>query len=362
MWVMLIAYALNFPFMKWQVKLPRQEFNIDRASEKQFAVDRRFMDPLYLYVLIDSITWIWAMCVVSGIHPSFMPAELFIDYNTKSWGGWMAFVFVWGYMSGVNGLAGHELIHKRNAFDKYLGMWTYSKMFYSHFMLEHSSGHHRNVATPDDPATALKGENFYMFAVRSVIGGHRETWDRETIRLRSKHDVQEVTFSTQLTENRMVWFAALHIAMNVAILNIFGMRAFYFNLAYAFVGIFFIELINYTEHYGLMRKKDARNIYEPITEQHSWNASSSHLLFRIQRHSDHHMHAYRPYQILRKIDSAPTMPYQYLYSMLLALCPPLWMATMDELLVSKAPRCESGNRFFFFCVIVGFAYSTYSFI
>jgi len=56
------------------------------------------------------------------------------------------------------------------------------------------------------------------------------------------------------------------------------------------------------------------------------------------------------------------MPYQYLYSMLLALCPPLWMATMDELLVSKAPRCESGNRFFFFCVIVGFAYSTYSFI
>jgi len=266
MWVMLIAYALNFPFMKWQVKLPRQEFNIDRASEKQFAVDRRFMDPLYLYVLIDSITWIWAMCVVSGIHPSFMPAELFIDYNTKSWGGWMAFVFVWGYMSGVNGLAGHELIHKRNAFDKYLGMWTYSKMFYSHFMLEHSSGHHRNVATPDDPATALKGENFYMFAVRSVIGGHRETWDRETIRLRSKHDVQEVTFSTQLTENRMVWFAALHIAMNVAILNIFGMRAFYFNLAYAFVGIFFIELINYTEHYGLMRKKDARNIYEPITE------------------------------------------------------------------------------------------------
>lgn len=362
MWVMLIAYGINFPYMKWKAKLPRQEYNFDRASEKQFAVDRRFMDPLYLYVLFDSITWVWAMCVVSGIHPSFMPASLFIDYNTKSWGGWMAFVFVWGYMSGVNGLAGHELIHKRSAFDKYLGMWTYSKMFYSHFMLEHCSGHHRNVATPEDPATALKGENFYAFAVRSVVGGHRDTWDRETIRLRSKHDVQEVPLMTQLTENRMIWFAALHIAMNIAILNIFGMRAFYFNLGYCFVGVFFIEVINYTEHYGLMRKKDARNIYEPITEEHSWNAPSSHLLFRIQRHSDHHMHAYRPYQILRKIDNAPTMPYQYLYTLLLALCPPLWMATMDELLVNKPPRCENGNRLFFICVILSLAYSTYSFI
>jgi alkane 1-monooxygenase len=100
---------------------------------------------------------------------------------------------------------------------------------------------------------------------------------------------------TQLKENRISWFAALHIAMLVTILNVFGWRALCFQLSYATVGVFFIELINYTEHYGLLRKKDARGIYEPINEQHSWNAQSSHLLFRIQRHSDHHMHAYRPY-------------------------------------------------------------------
>jgi len=362
MWVMLISYGLNFPYKQWHNKIAKTEYNFDRVSEKQFATDKRFMGPLYLYVLLDTLTWIWCMCVVSGVHPSFLPSSLFIDYNTQTTGGWMAFVFVWGYMSGVNGLAGHELIHKKNAFDKYLGMWTFSKMFYSHFMLEHSSGHHRNVATPADPATALLGENFYSFAVRSVVGGHRDTWDRETIRLRTKHNVQDVAPMTQLTENRMVWFLALHIAMNVVILNVFGMRAFYFNLGYAFVGVFFIEVINYSEHYGLMRKKDARNIYEPITEAHSWNAPSSTLLFRIQRHSDHHMHAYRPYQILRKIDSAPTMPYQYLYTLLLALCPPLWMATMDELLKSRPARCENGNRLFFFCVVAFFAYSTYSFI
>ena len=127
----------------------------------------------------------------------------------------------------------------------------------------------------------------------------------------------------------MCWFFALHLAIVGAILAVFGVRALYFQMGYTFVGIFFIELINYTEHYGLLRNKDARGIYEPINEQHSWNAASSPLLFRIQRHSDHHMHAYRPYQILRKFDNAPMMPYMYLYSLLLALCPPLWYGTMD---------------------------------
>jgi hypothetical protein len=253
MWVMFIAYGINFPYFKWQAKTPQLEYNFDRQSEKQFAKDLRFMGPLYLYVLMDTMTWIWAMCVLSGVYPSFLPAELFIDHNTQTWGGWMAFVFVWGYMSGVNGLAGHELIHKHNAFDKYLGMSTFTKMLYSHFLLEHSSGHHRNVATPDDSATSRLGEDFYSFAIRSVVGGHLATWERETTRLRVKHDVQDVALLTQLKENRMTWFGALHISMCVTIFKIFGMRALYFHLGYALVGIFFIELINYTEHYGLMR-------------------------------------------------------------------------------------------------------------
>ena len=103
----------------------------------------------------------------------------------------------------------------------------------------------------------------------------------------------------------MVWFTVLHIAMLTSIYKVFGLKAIIFQFGYSAVGIFFIELINYTEHYGLLRKKDTRGIYETINENHSWNAASSHLLFRIQRHSDHHMHAYKPYQILKKIDKAP---------------------------------------------------------
>jgi len=98
------------------------------------------------------------------------------------------------------------------------------------------------------------------------------------------------------------------------------------------MGIILLETINYIEHYGLIRKKDARGIYEPITEMHSWNSCSSPLLFRIQRHSDHHMHAYRPYQILRKMDDAPQLPYDYLYSILLSYNPSCWMKTVDPIL------------------------------
>lgn len=359
---LLFAYIINFPYYKWKNKIPNQETNLDRQTEKIFGKDQRFMGPIYLYVLFDSLTWVWSLCVVSGVYPSCLPAWLFEDKITQSWGGYLAFTFVWGYMAGVNGLAGHELIHKKEAFDKYLGMTTFTKILYSHFLLEHGSGHHRNVATPEDAATARLGENFYSFAVRSAVGGHLNTWERETSRLKIKHDTTRVSLMTQLKENRMSWFAALHICMLALILNVFGLRAVKYQIAYSIVGVFFIELINYTEHYGLLRKKDARGIYEPINEQHSWNAPSSHLLFRIQRHSDHHMHAYRPYQILRKIDNAPTMPYMYMYTLLLAMCPPLWYATMDQLLINKEQKCENGVRLFFFCFIVSLAYSTYSFI
>jgi len=361
-WVLFLSYAYNFPYYKWNAIKPKKENNFDRPTEKLLKDDDRFMGPIYMHVAMDTLTWLWCLCVISGVYPEALPAEWFEDKITGTTGGYFLFVFLFGYLSGVNGLAGHELIHKRNDFDKMLGMTTYTKMLYSHFFLEHGSGHHRNVATPDDAATARKDENFYCFYVRSACLGIYKTWEREPSTLKIKYNREQVPWYVQLTQNRISWFTALHIVILVAILNIFGWRAFIWQLIYSAIGIFFIELINYTEHYGLIRKKDVRGIYEPITEQHSWNAPSSTMLFRIQRHSDHHMHAYRPYQILRKFDNAPFMPYKYMYTLLLALCPPLWYATMNPLLKNKSAEKEDGVRIFFFSVVVSLAYSTYSFI
>lgn len=201
---------------------------MDRKTEEIFKKDLRFLQPLYLYVAMDSLTWVWCLCVISGVYPSFLPAWIFKDRITQSIGGFWAFTFVWGYMSGVNGLAGHELIHKRNAFDKFIGMTTYTKILYSHFLLEHSSGHHRNVATPDDAATAMLGENFYTFALRSAYQGHYKTWERENARLCDKHKIEEVPLLLQLAQNRIFWFTALHFLMLATIQIVFGTRAVLF--------------------------------------------------------------------------------------------------------------------------------------
>jgi alkane 1-monooxygenase len=308
-----LAYMLNMPncWQIWNFTKQAAETNLCKESERVFTRDKRFLGPLYVFVLNDCLTWLWCLCLVADVNPLAETdfAFLFERKHGNTLGSWFVFTFVWGYMAGVNGLAGHELIHKKDPVNKMLGMFTYSKILYSHFLLEHSNGHHRNIATPEDSATAVKNEDFYTFAVRSAIGGQRNTYDREVARIESEYkefnDGANAGLFTYIVQNRMTWFFALHLATLATIYRLLGMRAVFFQLGYSLVGIFFIELINYVEHYGLQRKKDERGIYEPITEQHSWNSTSSHLLFRIQRHSDHHMHAYKPYQILRKMDNAP---------------------------------------------------------
>jgi alkane 1-monooxygenase len=63
------------------------------------------------------------------------------------------------YSSGF--LIAHELFHKESIFDKTIGTVHMIKSFYMHFMVEHIYGHHKNVSTPLDPASAPKGMTVY---------------------------------------------------------------------------------------------------------------------------------------------------------------------------------------------------------
>ena len=63
----LLAYSINFPFAKlWPI--PR-EYNLDIESEKVFRRDERFLQPLYAFVLLDTLSWVWCLCVVSEVNP-----------------------------------------------------------------------------------------------------------------------------------------------------------------------------------------------------------------------------------------------------------------------------------------------------
>ena len=94
---------------------------------------------------------------------------------------------------------------------------------------------------------------------------------------------------------------------------------------------------NYVEHYGLGRALNDKGRYEPVRPIHSWNADqwlSNALLFNLQRHSDHHAHAWRDYQVLRTFDDVPHLPTGYPGTFLLALIPPLWFRVLN-------PRVEA---------------------
>ena len=83
--------------------------------------------------------------------------------------------------------------------------------------------------------------------------------------------------------------------------KIYGFQAGILFLITAYGGIFYLEAINYLEHYGLLRKKLTNGEYEKVTIKHSWNAPhrfSNYLLFKLQRHSDHHENSLKPYQTL----------------------------------------------------------------
>jgi alkane 1-monooxygenase len=107
-------------------------------------------------------------------------------------------------------------------------------------------------------------------------------------------------------------------------------------LLQAVIGFSLLEVVNYLEHYGLLRQKREDGRYERCRPEHSWNSNnvaSNVLLYHLQRHSDHHANPTRRYQALRHMDEAPQLPTGYAGMIVLAWFPPLWRRVMDRRLV-----------------------------
>jgi alkane 1-monooxygenase len=101
----------------------------------------------------------------------------------------------------------------------------------------------------------------------------------------------------------------------------------------SFFAFTLLELVDYIEHYGIVRKPTADGRYERVNPLHSWNANhlvSNFFLFQLQRHSDHHAHAIKRYQVLDHLDESPQLPFGYPTMILMALIPPLWFTLMDK--------------------------------
>ena len=180
----------------------------------------------------------------------------------------------------MNATAGHELIHKREFYNKMIGTWAYSKFMYSHFNDEHIKGHHKYLGTVDDAATARKYETVFEFILRSFVYSHINSWNREVKRIKKElgNDIPRILI---FFNNKMVMYFIFHISILACIVFFLGANALKYQFCYTFWGIWFLEMINYIEHYGLIREKDKNGIYESINKMHSWNSISSPILFRM---------------------------------------------------------------------------------
>ena len=233
-----------------------------------------------------------------------------------------------GIMCGTFGInVGHELGHRAKPVEKMLAKIALSTSLYMHFFIEHNRGHHKRVATPDDPATARYGESILTFWIRSITFSFLSAWKIEHARLRKK---KQPTFSRH---NEMIWYMLIQGTLLAAITMIWSASTMLYFILTALVGILLLETVNYIEHYGLVRKQKEGGKYERPLPHHSWN--SNHvigrlLLFELSRHSDHHYQASRKYQILRHHDDSPQMPTGYPGMIVLALFPPFWFRVMHK--------------------------------
>ena len=237
-----------------------------------------------------------------------------------------------GLINGAGINAAHELGHKRSEFDRWMARIILAPSFYGHFYVEHNKGHHKWVATPGDPASSRMGESFWVFFPRSVLGGIVSAWKIERERLERE---KKALFNVLENEVLLSWI--LSSALFTYLIIIFGVRSAPLLFGQALYAISLLEVINFLEHYGLLRQRDKDSgLFEKCLPEHSWNSNhimTNIFLYHLQRHSDHHANPHRHFQSLRHFENSPQLPSGYAGMISIAYIPWLWFKIMDPLVI-----------------------------
>ncbi len=252
--------------------------------------------------------------------------RLQIQANT-TWYQWFAGAVAGGFLFGAGGTnVGHELTHRTySTRDMILGRWMLAFTCDASFSIEHVYGHHKNLGTPHDPATAQRGDNVYRFVIKSTLGSYKSAWNLEKQRLaKFGQSVWSPIHSRMMRGNLMslsLFLGAYYIGGLQGVLVFWVMSA---------GGKTLLEVVNYMEHYGIVRRPE-----DKVEPRHSWNTNASvstALLYALTRHSHHHAEADQEYWNLRCYRHAPMMPTGYLGTIVLTLIPPLYKRVMTPLL------------------------------
>jgi alkane 1-monooxygenase len=317
-----------FPPVFMFVVIPSLDLFVGKDNENPKNEGALRADPFYSALLVACLP---LQLVILGLGGWLSVHAPFSSFGKV---GWAIGV---GLSSGTLAInTGHELIHRQNRWLRWTGGALLATVGYASFMVEHVLGHHVHVATPEDGSTARRGENVYAFIARAFARNIGHGWLLE--------NAQRKRRNRSLAQSELLWAYAGTAALVGVFGHALGPGGMLFIGIQALVAITLLEVINFVEHYGLQRKKLATGrAYENATPMHSWNSNymlTNLLLFQLQRHSDHHANAARPYQVLRHMPESAQLPYGYATMVVLALFPPLYRAVMHPLLDQHALRVD----------------------
>ncbi len=286
--------------------------NPDESASEKLQNDRYYRWCTYLFLPIQFIglivsCWMWAYGELGVVDKIGLAVTV-------------------GLVAGTGINAAHELGHRIEQHERWLAKIALSQTLYGHFFVEHNRGHHVRVATPEDPASARLGEGVWTFVPRSTVLGLISAWKLEAQRLRRKGR------SVASPTNALLHTWLLSAVLFGSLLVVFGWTIAPYLLLQAVVGFVLLEMVNYVEHYALLRETNERGKYVRCAPRHSWNSDricTNIFLYHLQRHSDHHTHPGKRYQALLTCDDAPQLPAGYASMVMLAAIPPLWRRVMD---------------------------------
>ncbi|WP_409430203.1 alkane 1-monooxygenase [Mycobacterium sp. SMC-16] len=293
---------------------------------EQLANDKYYRYCTYVYIPFQYASVILGAYLFTAKDLSWLGFD-----GGLAWWAKLGVALSVGVLGGVGINTAHEMGHKKENLERWLAKITLAQTFYGHFYIEHNRGHHVRVATPEDPASARFGENFWEFLPRTVWGALKSSVELEAQRIRrlgrSPWDPRTYLKNDVLN----AWLMSL-VFFGILI-AVFGPALIPFVLIQAIYGFSLLESVNYLEHYGLLRQKTESGRYERCAPVHSWNSDhivTNLFLYHLQRHSDHHANPTRRYQTLRSIDGAPNLPSGYATLIGLTYIPPLWRRMMDH--------------------------------
>jgi len=325
------AETLNSVYMLWlpviilYIVLPVLDYvvGVDKADILGTMETEASLSPFYKYMVHGLLPLIYFCWLIGAYYAATqdLPIGAYIALGISHG---------WGLAFAIN--AGHEIGHKTDSLSKWLALFMLFPSFLGHFRIEHNAGHHADVATPRDHATAWFGESFYHFISREIPGTWRRAWHLESKRARRRG------YSKWSLKNEVVISTLASSLLWGSVVLVFGLAVIPYILLTWLFSVTALSVQNYIAHYGLLREKRADGKYLPCQPEHSWNCNqivTNLTTFNLARHSDHHANPSRHYQHLRTFNAVPHLPYGYMTMFLLAYVPPLFRRVMDPLVLGN---------------------------